>query len=174
VITIGTDSNEANYSTGYGFFTGGPPNPEARFAAFTAAASVGGSSSGVTSPYVPSPPGTSAPPAGLSPPSASIPPASGESTSLPPQRPTLGIDAEPVVDADGVRVLKISKVYPATAAEKAGLHAGDAIRSINGYRTEQTANVAWIITNAAPDNVLKLNVRAASDHQEHPITAQLP
>jgi S1-C subfamily serine protease len=70
--------------------------------------------------------------------------------------------------------MKVSKVYPGSAAEKAGLHAGDVIHSINGYLTTQPGNMAWIIANAAPDNVLMMNVRNASDGKEHTITAHLP
>ena len=35
-------------------------------------------------------------------------------------------------------------------------------------------NLAWVIANAAPNNVLKMNVRTASDGKEYTITAQLP
>jgi hypothetical protein len=48
------------------------------------------------------------------------------------------------------------------------------IHSINGYLTEQRGNLAWIIANAAPNNILKMNVRTARDGQEHTVTAQLP
>ncbi len=48
------------------------------------------------------------------------------------------------------------------------------IRSINGYLTEQPGNLAWIIANAAPDKVLKMSVRTASDGEVHTITARLP
>ena len=70
--------------------------------------------------------------------------------------------------------MKVSRVYPGTAAEKAGLKPGDVIRSINGYRTEEPGNLAWIIANAAPDKVLKMIVRTADDAKEHTITVQLP
>jgi membrane-associated protease RseP (regulator of RpoE activity) len=89
------------------------------------------------------------------------------------QRRLLGIDEEPVVIAGGVKAMKVGKVYPGTAAEKAGLHAGDVIRSVNGYLTEQRGNLAWIIANAAPSNELKLNVQTANDNQTHLITATL-
>jgi S1-C subfamily serine protease len=105
--------------------------------------------------------------------SPTSPPARGEIRSLPAPGRTLGIDGEPVVDAAGVRGLKVSKAHPGTAAEKAGLHAGDVIHSVNGYLTTQGGNLAWIIANAAPDNVLKMSVRTASDGQVHTITAQL-
>jgi serine protease Do len=68
----------------------------------------------------------------------------------------------------------VSKVYPGTAAEKAGLQAGDVIRSVNGYLTEQRGNLAWIIANATPNNELKINAQTAKDGQNHLITATLP
>jgi hypothetical protein len=89
-------------------------------------------------------------------------------------RRLLGIDEEPVALSDGSKGMKIGKVYPGTAAEKAGLKAGDVIRSINGYFTEQRGNLAWIIANKAPNNELKLTVRTANDSQDHQITATLP
>ena len=70
--------------------------------------------------------------------------------------------------------MKVGKVYPGTAAEKAGLQAGDVIRSVNGYLTEQRGNLAWIIANAAPNNELKLNIQTAKDGQTRSITATLP
>jgi 5'-3' exoribonuclease 2 len=86
----------------------------------------------------------------------------------------LGIDEEPVVGAGGQRGMKVTKVYPGTAAEKSALQVGDVIHSINGYLTEQRGNLAWIIANATPNNVLQMNVRTVRDGQEHAITAQLP
>ena len=95
-------------------------------------------------------------------------------SSAPTQRRLLGIDEEPVVIAGGVKAMKVGKVYPGTAAERAGLQAGDVIRSVNGYLTEQRGNLAWIIANATPNNELKLNVQTAKDGQTHLITATLP
>ena len=86
----------------------------------------------------------------------------------------LGIDEDPLVLPDGAKAMKVSKVFPGTAAEKAGLQAGDVIRSVNGYLTEQRGNLAWIIANATPNNELKLNVQTAKDGQNHLITATLP
>jgi S1-C subfamily serine protease len=85
----------------------------------------------------------------------------------------LGIDEEPVVVAGGAKAMKVGKVYPGTAAEQAGLQAGDVIRSVNGYLTEQRGNLAWVIANATPNNELKLNVQTAKDGQTHEITATL-
>ena len=143
VVTIGSDRGDLDEASGYGPFTGTLPYPETSFAPFAAAA--GGSSSGGSSPYPPTTPTNTAP-------------ATGEIPDLPAQGRSLGIDEEPVVDFDGVRGMKVSKVYPGTAAEKAGLQAGDVIHSINGYLTTRRGNLAWIIANAAPDNVLKMNV----------------
>src|SRR5271157_2672960 len=55
------------------------------------------------------------------------------------------IEPEPVVDADGVQGLKVADVFPGSAAEKAGLHAGDVIHSINGYLTAKRDDLAWIM-----------------------------
>ena len=94
-------------------------------------------------------------------------------TNLPIQGRYLGIEPEPVVDADGVQGLKVADVFPGSAAEKAGLHAGDVIHSINGYLTAKRDDLAWIMANAAPDGVVKMSVRTASDGKVHTITAQL-
>jgi membrane-associated protease RseP (regulator of RpoE activity) len=93
-----------------------------------------------------------------------------------PARPArlLGIDEEPVVMADGAKAMKVGKVFPGTAAEKAGLQAGDVIRSVNGYLTEQRGNLAWVIANAAPKNELKLTVQGANDKNTRVISATLP
>jgi PDZ domain len=103
--------------------------------------------------------------------SAYVAPASG---TMMPQRRYLGIDEEPMVGSDGSKAMKISNVYPGTAAEKAGLKVGDVLRSANGFLTEQRGNLAWIIANATPNNVLKLNVQTASDGKTHQIVASLP
>jgi S1-C subfamily serine protease len=94
-------------------------------------------------------------------------------TDLPIQGRYLGIEPEPVVDADGVQGLKVADVFPGSAAEKAGLHAGDVIHSINGYLTAKRDDLAWIMANAASDGVVKMSVRTASDGKVHTITAQL-
>jgi serine protease Do len=86
----------------------------------------------------------------------------------------LGITEEPVTDASGQQTIKVAAVYPGSPAERAGLQPGDVIHSINGYLTEQRGNLSWIVANAAPDNLLKMNVRTARDGQDHTITARLP
>jgi hypothetical protein len=137
------------YDVGYGPFTGTRPYPESFFAPFTAAAAASGSSAGVPGPPAPA--------------SANVY-----------RVAALGIDEQAVVDVDGVRGIKVARVYPGAAAEKAGLKPGDVIRSINGYRTEQPGNLSWIIVNAAPDKVLKINVRAAVDANEQTIAVTVP
>jgi hypothetical protein len=104
---------------------------------------------------------------------AYVAPASG-ATMPGTQRRYLGIDEEPMVGSDGSKAMKISNVYPGTAAEKAGIKVGDVLRSVNGYLTEQRGNLAWIIANASPNNELKLNVQTAKDGQTHQIIATLP
>jgi membrane-associated protease RseP (regulator of RpoE activity) len=89
------------------------------------------------------------------------------------QRRLLGIDEEPVVLADGAKAMKVGKVYPGSAAEKAGLQVGDVIRSVNGYLTEQRGNLAWVIANAASNNELKLTVQTAKDSRTQVLTAML-
>ena len=78
------------------------------------------------------------------------------------------------MDATGVRGMKISSVAPGSTAEKAGLQPGDVIRSINDYVTQQPGNLEWIFVNAAPSNILRMNVLKASDNKEHRITAEVP
>jgi len=108
---------------------------------------------------------------GISNPGRTAAPAVG---APPVQRRLLGIDEQPVVVAGGVKAMKVGKVYPGTAAERAGLKAGDVIRSVNGYLTEQRGNLAWVIANAAPDNQLKISVQAEKDGQTRLITASIP
>jgi hypothetical protein len=147
VITIG---GPAGYATGYGAFTGTLPYTEAQLAPFTTAAGTRGSYS---APGAPTPP-------------AAVPNA--------PQARSLGADVESIVDISGVRGLKVARVTPGSVAEKAGLHAGDVLYSINGYLTTQPSDLTWILANAAPDNVLRLRIVSASDGKEHTITARLP
>ena len=37
--------------------------------------------------------------------------------------------------------MKITKIYPRSAAERVGLHEGDIVRSINDYLTQQPGNL---------------------------------
>jgi PDZ domain len=146
------------FDVGFGPFTGAIPYPESLFAPYTAAAARSGSSTNR--------------PTGRSP--AFTSPDTAETAGLPAQGPYLGIDEEPVTDGDGVRGMKVAKVYPGTSAETAGLHVGDVIYSINGYLTIERGNLAWIIANRAYSKVLSMNVRTLSDGKAHTITAHLP
>ena len=103
----------------------------------------------------------------------SAPTLSAANTAVQGRGRNLGIDEEPVVEAGGVRGMKVTKVYPGTAAARAGIQVGDVIHSINGYLTQQRGNLAWIIANAAPNNVLEMKVRTARDGQEHTIRARI-
>jgi hypothetical protein len=147
VVTIG---GAGGYNSGYGCFTGALPYTEAQLAPFTTAAGTRGTFTGA---------GVTAPPAAA--------PAIRQGL-------TLSIDVEPIVDVAGIRGLKIARVHPGGAAEKAGLHAGDVIYSINGYLTTQRSDVTWILANAATDNVVRLRVVMVSDGQQHTITVRLP
>jgi len=95
-------------------FAGARPYSDTFFAPAAAAVAGAGSSSGVRS----SSPSRTA---------ADNAPATTRSTNLPIQGRCLGIEPEPVVDADGMQGLKVADVFPGSAAEKAGLHAGDVI-----------------------------------------------
>jgi membrane-associated protease RseP (regulator of RpoE activity) len=106
---------------------------------------------------------------------AYVAPATGSATMAQPAVPKqrLGIYEEPVVDSNNQSGIKVTNVEPNTAAERAGLQVGDVIHSVNGYLTQHTGNLAWIIANKAPNNILTMNVRAARDGQDHTVTAQL-
>ena len=101
------------------------------------------------------------------------PSGSAANTVMPAQGRYLGIDEEPVADPAGRKGMKVTNVYPGTAAQRAGLQVGDTIYAINGYLTEQRGNLAWIIANAAPNNQLKMTVKRVSDGQERAVNAQL-
>ncbi len=137
------------YDVGFGPFTGAIPYPESLFAPYTARAAATGSSAGPSSP-------------------------SPSATAHADRVRDLGIDEEPVLDVDGARGMKVSKVYPGTPADKARIKPGDVIRSINGYLTQQAGNLTWIIENAAPNRVLRITLRIAADGQEQTIAVQLP
>jgi PDZ domain len=85
----------------------------------------------------------------------------------------LGIDEQVVADAGG-RGMQVVRVYAGSAAEQAGLQAGDVIYSANGYLTQEHGNLAWIIATVPPNGVLKLNFRATRDGATHVVNAQLP
>jgi hypothetical protein len=147
---------------GFGAYTGALPYPETLFAPHASASSPDDAAPGAD-------PADTAPPRDGDP---FVPPAPGP---IKPPRPArdLGIDEEASVEDKGGRGVKVSKVHPGTAAEKAGLKPGDVIRSINGYVTAERGNLAWVVANAAPDNVLTMSVRSASDGKDRTITARL-
>ena len=94
--------------------------------------------------------------------------------AAPAQGRYLGIDEQSVVDA-GVQGMQVLRVYAGSAAEQAGLQAGDVIYSANGYLTQQHGNLAWIIATVPPNGVLQMNVRiGARDGSVHAVNAQLP
>ena len=105
---------------------------------------------------------------------AYVPPAVAANTEMPAQERYLGIDEQPITDAIGQRGMKVTSVYPGSAAEQAGLRVGDVIYASNGYLTEKRGDLAWIIANAAPDSRLNMSVKTARDRREHFLTAQLP
>ena len=172
----------------FGQFTGALPYPETYFAPYASAAAATGSSGseGPAKPALPAPgvfPAPGAPPQvpGVRTPFA--PPPAGPSAANPVQAPAeaaalatlrlLGIEEETVVDGHGVRGIRVAKVYPGSPSDAAGLHEGDVIHTLNGYLTEDRGNVAWIMSVAAPDHVLKMSVLASGDGQEHSIVATL-
>lgn len=140
---------------GYGALTGAIPYPDTLFAPYASPELPAGSSGEA------------------GPPSASTSPIPGEIEASRAQPPDCGFDEESVVDADGVAGIKVSRVYPGTPAEKAGLQAGDVIRSINGYSTKERGNLAWIVAEAAPGKLLKMNVHKAKGGKEQVVVVQL-
>jgi hypothetical protein len=153
--------DDPRYTGGYGGFSGMVPYPESTFAPFVSIAVIDGSSGGTGSGPPPSSPPNTAPDPGEAPDEHSA----GRS---------LGVDAEPVVEAGSRRGLKVTKVYPGSAAARAGLRAGDVIDSVNGYLTEQPSNLTWVISRAATDRVLTVSVRTAGDGRARTVTARLP
>ena len=85
----------------------------------------------------------------------------------------LGMDIGPV-NVEGQKGMKIVNILPGSTAERAGLQVGDIIYSGNGYVTEALGHLNWIITNAAPDKVLRLTVRKASDGRVQTVTLTMP
>jgi hypothetical protein len=157
----------------FGSFTGALPYPETKFAPYAAEAAMTGSS-------YPQGPGRSSsstsemPEARRGAPSASLSPGVGEVTKVRGPGRYLGIDEEPTVDSGGTAGIKVTRVFPGSPAEATGLRVGDVIHSINGYLTTERGNLAWIISVATPNNVLKMYVRTASDGKVHEVLADLP
>jgi hypothetical protein len=156
----------------FGPFTGAIPYPETYFARNTYAAATTGSSS-ATGPARPLTTAPNPPATGAGPPATSLSPAVGGMARALATGRDLGIDEEPVADAENVRVIQVTKIYAGSPADKAGLRVGDVIYSVNGYLTTERGNLAWIITVAAPDGVLKMSVRSVVDNKVHPILVNL-
>jgi serine protease Do len=79
----------------------------------------------------------------------------------------------PVIASDGVQGIRVSRVQPGTVGERAGLHAGDVVLSVNGYLTTDPGNLAWIISTKAPNGTLSMNVRNVTDGKVHVIAVRL-
>ncbi len=150
VVTFNVDSPETGFDGGYGCLTGTLPYPEQTFAEF---------SSGDT--------GRKEGRDGVGPSMSGGPDPADAGTSL-------GIESEPTVDAGLARGLKVTRLQPGGAGEKAGLQVGDVIRAANGYLTEQPGNLTWIVANASPDNNIKFTILAAKDGEVRTITARRP
>jgi hypothetical protein len=174
VISIADDNGYRYDAAVFGPYTGGVANPEAQFAQFTARAAAGAPSMRVRPANPPVSPAIPPPDPRLGPSSYVAPPTTQEKSSLPAPVISLGIDEEPVVDSDGMRGMRVSNVQPGTVAERAGLHAGDVIHSVNGHLTTDPGNLAWIIATKAPSGTLSMNVRNAADGKAYVIAARLP
>ena len=69
--------------------------------------------------------------------------------------------------------LKVTKIQAGGAAEKAGLSVGDEIRSANNYVTQKPGDLTWIVTKAAPDDILRINIRTSSDGRDRTLDVRL-
>jgi PDZ domain len=153
VVTFANESPDGSNVADYGCFTGSIPYPESMFAPF--ATSIGETFSEKKAPTPPAPP--------------SIVP---DTTRLPDATRSLGLEIQPVTEAGPARGLKITRMQPGSAAERAGLQVGDVIRSANGYLTEQPGNLTWIFANAAPDRVLTFSVLAAKGGEARTVSVR--
>ncbi len=70
--------------------------------------------------------------------------------------------------------MKVARVYPRPAAERAGLQVGDVIHQANGYLTQVHGNLTWIINHHTSDGKLNLSVHKASNNRDATVVAQLP
>jgi hypothetical protein len=152
VVTFENNPNTPPYAGGYGQFDGTLPYPETTFAPYTTIAGEGGSASGVS---------TASP--------STAPPIPSTDAGR-----ALGFDAETFDYRGRAPGLKVNVVVPGGLSEKAGLHLGDVIQSINGYLTQRPSDLSWIIEKAASGKILKMTVRTTSDGKEHEITIRLP
>lgn len=135
VVQVDAEPGEVEPSQSYGPFTGLVPYDESTFAAATTAAAQVS-----TNPApVPSRPDPGAAPAA-------------------PAASRLGADYEAFQDAQD-RGVKITKLTPGGAAERAGLKVGEVILSINGYLSHTPELTAWILKNASPAEPLVIQSR---------------
>jgi hypothetical protein len=176
IAGMGDDPSHGGYHGDFGPFTGASPYPYNNPSPTAGAAATGpvNAPAGGVGPSLPDP--TAPGPAAaleFGTTSANVSPAPVATIPLPATARDLGIDEQPVAGADGVRGLRVTRVYPGTATARAGLQPGDIILSSNGYLTEQPGNLTWIIAHAAPDKVLKMKIRRAGDGTAHLITAPL-
>lgn len=169
---VGEDGHVAP-GHGYGPFTGAIPYPETMFAPYSSAAATTGSSGSEGLGRPPTAP-PNPPAAGAGAPATSRSPALGPVTGADGPGRLLGIDEEPVTDAQRVRGMQVAKVYAGSPADKAGLRDGDVIHSVNGYLTTERGNLAWILNTAAPNGVLEMKVRSVADGKVHTISINLP
>jgi hypothetical protein len=152
VVTFESDPQSRPYVGGYGQFDGSIPYAESAFAPYTTIAGEGGSASGVS---------TASP--------STAPPVPSTDAGR-----VLGLDTETFDYRGRAPGLKINIVVPGGLAEKAGLHLGDVIQSVNGYFTQKPSDLSWILGKAASDKVLKMTVRTTVDGKDHEFTIQLP
>ncbi|APW63690.1 PDZ domain-containing protein [Paludisphaera borealis] len=162
------------YEQDFGSYSGAIPYPETVFATYASAAAATGSSAGGVGSPSPTTGSGYEPETLLDRPSTSTSPNGDGAGGTLIQAAELGFEQEPIIEAGGVHVMKVTNVHPGTEAQKAGLNVGDLIHSINGYHTDQPGNLPWITANAAPDRVLKMIVRAAGDGKERTVSIQLP
>jgi hypothetical protein len=85
----------------------------------------------------------------------------------------LGMDIEPAVAPGGRKGMKIVNVIQDSTASQAGLQVGDIIYAGNGHVTQEPGHLSWVITNASPQNILKLIVRKANG-LEQTVTIEIP
>ncbi len=142
----------------FGCYTGSLPYSETLFAPFATAAATG-SLSGV--------------------PSASTGLPARDAVPLPPHDEpadparVLGVSANPTSILGEPGGLMLSQVDPGSRAEKAGLRAGDVIRTIND-RTASTREVLARSIAEAAGRSLKLRFRSSLDGQDREITILIP
>lgn len=166
VISTTGASYGPDVQTSFGQFTGALPYPDSAFAPFTSEAS------GTLLEMNPSGPSPVIIPTPNRRPDEPLNPSSSNDPNRPGAAPTdreLGFDQEPVPGVDLRRGMKVARVYPGSEADRAGLRAGDVIRSINDYANTQHGNLPWVVLNAAPDRKLSMTVQGPGQAAERTI-----